>query len=228
MVTNTTWENLQLAKHISVWGVNDTDLCIAIWRFSQVVFFTHLEQVHEHFPSLFPIVFGIKLTLICEVILYTSFKSEQSFNIKKGSISANRMKDQILFSFSSNKDEKHSAAPPEIEPRILWNPVARSNHWATKPQQELHVNFRLSPRSQFFFHYEVTRIARIYKHAVTNKNCLDLDPFARPWVRFPVGLHCFSSDPAVSSSIFVGAEREEKLIRNDPDKSEFTIKGKMF
>ena len=32
----------------------------------------------------------------------------------------------------------------------------------------------------------------------------------------------FSSDPAVSSSIFVGAEREENLIRNDPDKSEFT------
>ena len=34
----------------------------------------------------------------------------------------------------------------------------------------------------------------------------------------------FSSDPAVSSSIFVGAEREE-LIRNDPDKSEFRING---
>ena len=31
-----------------------------------------------------------------------------------------------------------------------------------------------------------------------------------------------SSDPAVSSSIFVGAEREENLIRNDSDKSEFT------
>ena len=47
----------------------------------------------------------------------------------------------------------------------------------------------------------------------------------RPWVRFPAGLRCvFSSDPAVSSSIFVGAEREENLIRNDPDKSEFTIK----
>ena len=28
---------------------------------------------------------------------------------------------------------------------------------------------------------------------------------------------CFSSDPAVSFSIFVGAEREENLIRNDPD-----------
>ena len=46
--------------------------------------------------------------------------------------------------------------------------------------------------------------------------------FARPWVRFPVELRCvFSSDPAVSSSIFVGVERKE-LIRNDPDKSEFT------
>ena len=37
--------------------------------------------------------------------------------------------------------------------------------------------------------------------------------FARPWVRFPAGLRCvFSSDPAVSSSIFVGAEREKNLI----------------
>ena len=33
-------------------------------------------------------------------------------------------------------------------------------------------------------------------------------------VRFPAGLRCvFSSDPAVSSSIFVGAEREENLIK---------------
>ena len=32
----------------------------------------------------------------------------------------------------------------------------------------------------------------------------------------------FSSDPAVSSSIFVGAERQENLMRNDADKSEFT------
>ena len=42
-----------------------------------------------------------------------------------------------------------------------------------------------------------------------------------PWVRFPAGLRCvFSSDPAVSSSIFVGAVREE-LIRNDPDKYDY-------
>ena len=33
---------------------------------------------------------------------------------------------------------------------------------------------------------------------------------------------CFSSDPAVTFSIFVGVEREENLIRNNPDKSEFT------
>ena len=33
--------------------------------------------------------------------------------------------------------------------------------------------------------------------------------FGRSWVRFPAGLRCvFSSDPAVSSSIFVGAEFE--------------------
>ena len=93
-----------------------------------------------------------------------------------------------LFSFSSDKDKrtdsrirrkKHSAAPPGIEPRILRNLVARSNHWATKPQRELRVNFRLSPSCQFFFHYEVTRIARVYKHAATNDNSLDLDPFNR-------------------------------------------------
>ena len=54
--------------------------------------------------------------------------------------------------------------------------------------------------------------------------------FARPWVRFPAGLRCVfsSADPAVSSSIFVGAEREENLIRNDPDKSEFTGDRKML
>ena len=52
---------------------------------------------------------------------------------------------QILFSFNSDKDRrtdswirrKNSAAPPGIQPRILRIPVARSNHWATKPQREL-------------------------------------------------------------------------------------------
>ena len=36
------------------------------------------------------------------------------------------------------------------------------------------------------------------------------------------------SDPAVSSSIFVGVEREENLITNDPDKIEFTTTWLLF
>ena len=84
----------------------------------------------------------------------------------------------------------------------------------------------------------MTGIARVNKHAATNDNSLDLDLFnrklalvgiipnqnlfsfssdkdRRPWVRFPAGLRCvFSSDPAVSSSIFVGAEREENLFEH--------------
>ena len=42
-------------------------------------------------------------------------------------------------------------------------------------------------------------------------------------VRIPAGLRCvFSSDPADSSSIFVG-EEGENLIRNDPEKSELSL-----
>ena len=49
--------------------------------------------------------------------------------------------------------------------------------------------------------------------------------FARPWVRFPAGLRCvFSSDPAVSSSIFVGAEREENLIGMIPTRASLRLK----
>ena len=57
---------------------------------------------------------------------------------------------QVLFSFSSDKDRRTdsrmrrentcSAAPPGIEPRVLRILVARSNHWATKPQRELRVH----------------------------------------------------------------------------------------
>ena len=50
--------------------------------------------------------------------------------------------------------------------------------------------------------------------------------FARPWVRFPAGLRCvFSSDPAVSSSIFVGAEREENLIGMIPTRASLRLNG---
>ena len=53
--------------------------------------------------------------------------------------------------------------------------------------------------------------------------------FARPWVRFPAGLRCvFSSDPAVSSSIFVGAEREENLIGMIPTRASLRKKETFF
>ena len=84
---------------------------------------------------------------------------------------------QIQKSWQPDETKKHSTAPTGIEPRILRTLVARSNHWATKPQPELCVNFRLSPSCQFFLHYEVTRIARVYKHGATNDNSLDLHHF---------------------------------------------------
>ena len=40
---------------------------------------------------------------------------------------------------TAGSDEKRSAAQPGIEPRVLRILVARSNHWATKPQRELRV-----------------------------------------------------------------------------------------
>ena len=40
-------------------GVNDTDLCVAICRFSQVVFVT--SNNHAQSPFLFPIVFSINI-----------------------------------------------------------------------------------------------------------------------------------------------------------------------
>ena len=64
---------------------------------------------------------------------------------------------------TAGSDEKTQRSPRrESNPGSLRILVARSNHWATKPQRELRVNFRLSPSCQFFFHYEVTRIARVY------------------------------------------------------------------
>ena len=69
---------------------------------------------------------------------------------------------------------------------------------------------------------------------MTNDDSLDLHPFNHKVALVRIipnqilSFSLFSSDPAVSSSIFVGAEREENLIRNDPDKSEFTIRRKQL
>ena len=101
-------------------------------------------------------------------------KSNKSWPVKFSSLWAPTKIEEL-----TAETKKHSAAPPGIEPKVLWILVARSNHWATKPQRELRVNSRLSPSCPFFFYYEVTRIARVYKHAETNENSLDLNPFDR-------------------------------------------------
>ena len=80
---------------------------------------------------------------------------------------------QRLKNWQPDHTKKHSAAPPGIEPGVLRIPVARSNPWTTKPRQGLCANSHLSPSRQFLFHYELTRIARVYKHAATNENSLD-------------------------------------------------------
>ena len=76
-------------------------------------------------------------------------KKNNTSPIKFSSLSAPTKKKN----WQPDQTKKHSAAPPGIEPKVLRILVARSNHWATKPQRELRVNFRLSPSCQLFFHY---------------------------------------------------------------------------
>ena len=63
---------------------------------------------------------------------------------------------------TAGSDEKTQRSPAGNRTQGLANSsrTLYMNHWATKPQRELRVNSRLSPSCQFFFHYEVTRIAR--------------------------------------------------------------------
>ena len=61
-VTNTTCMRKSAnckAQIRTMCGVNDTDLCIAICRFSHAGCVCHLEQLHAQSPFLFPIVFSI-------------------------------------------------------------------------------------------------------------------------------------------------------------------------
>ena len=59
---------------------------------------------------------------------------------------------------TAGSDEKHSASPPGIEPRVLRILVARSNHWATKPQRELGVKSRLSPNARAALFFRLIRL----------------------------------------------------------------------
>ena len=141
-----------------------------------------------------------------------SFKSNHNY-----SLSAPTKIEELT---AGSGEKKHNAALPGIEPRILRILVARSNHWATKPQRELRVNFRLSWKKNCSWQLGESR--KFTRSSRCGFLAQWLERATKSWVRFPAGLRCvFSPDPAVSSSIFVGAEREE-LIRNDPDKSEFT------
>ena len=121
---------------------------------------------HALFLGLILALSSVKVLLLALSIKICTDHEILPFLIKFSSHSAPTRIEEL----TAGSDEKHSAAPPGIEPRVLRILVARYNHWATKPQRELRVN----------------------------------------------------------SSIFVGAEREESLIRNDPDKSEFTTSLLIF
>ena len=73
-VTNTTWENLQIAKHKSVQCPEWMTLICALRfaDFSGCV--CHLEQHHAQSPFLFPIVFSINLFLFLDVDFSSSDK----------------------------------------------------------------------------------------------------------------------------------------------------------
>ena len=92
---------------------------------------------------------------------------------------------------------KNTRSPPGIELRVLRNLVARSNHWATKPQRELRVNFRLSPNRRKV-HTRSSRcgfVAQWLERATRIRKTLGSIP---GWAAL-----CFSSDPAVSLSISI-------------------------
>ena len=50
-----------------------------------------------------------------------------------------------------DQTKKTQRSPAGDRTRVFRLPVGRSNHWATKPRQELRANFCLSPNCQFFF-----------------------------------------------------------------------------
>ena len=75
------------------------------------------------------------------------------------------------------------------------------------------MNCHLSPSCQFFFHYKVTRIARVYKHAATNENSLDLKPFKLKLVLPGSFLIKFSSLSAPTKIEDLTAGSDEKTQR---------------
>ena len=102
----------------------------------------HLEQLHAQSPFLFPIVFSINIFCLWTILIIDVLKFGLNFGrigwiiiwnvnalllgsflIKFSSRSAPTKIDEL----TAGSDEKHSAAPPGIEPRVLRILVTRSN-----------------------------------------------------------------------------------------------------
>ena len=154
----------------------------------------------------FRIIYFLYLVFLCNAHASAKTKTKNKFS----SLSATTKIEEL----TAGSDEKTQRSPPGIKPKVLRILVARSNHWATKPQRELRVNSRLSPSCQFFFHYEVTRIARVYKHAATNDNSLDLDPFNRKLALVGIIPIKFSSLSAPTKIEELTAGSDEKTQRS--------------
>ena len=80
---------------------------------------------------------------------------------------------------TAGPDEKHSAAPPGIEPRVLWILVVRSNHWAMKPRRKCMWILAFHQAVSSFPLRGNPDCPTVYKHAATNENSLDWNPFNR-------------------------------------------------
>ena len=191
----TVWHQIELITFAA-----KLSLCLI----SLAIAFSRVSSLHFFFA-----------TLKKRVETWCHFKSILSIVSETVWISNGFFSYQILFSFSTDKDrknwqpdqtKKHSAAPPGIEPKVLRILVARSNHWATKPQRELRVNFRLSPSCQLFFHYEwLERATRIRKTLGSIPGGAALCFFVWSGCQFFYLCRCW------------------KRREFDPDKSEFTI-----
>ena len=100
--------------------------------------------------------------------------------------------DQILSFFSPTKilveeltawsDDKTQRSPGRQRPNQgLANAVARSNRWATKPQQELRAKICLSPSCQFFFIFQQVFVGRCVPVNSGNPGHLTVDKERTDW-----------------------------------------------
>ena len=141
-----------------------------------------------------PLHFLLKLTFVSFVNSLLS----GSFLIKFSSLSAPTKIEEL----AAGSDEKTQRSPAGSRTQGLAN--SSRTLYTTELRSHNGNCVRLSPSRQFFFHYEVTRIARVYKHAATNDNSLDLDPFNRKRVLVGIIPNQFSSLSAPTKLVILG------------------------